>query len=136
MVQAKAEAKGRKLNYGIRLHVIVRETNDRHGAAEELIQYVDDATIAAAQAKFKSNGLGRSAPYGRTAQWRSQQTRSVSKPLGRCEVWYVVVQVQHWLVIQKLWAARIQEYADLRYQIPSFSQATHIWKNPSVLRNW
>ncbi len=43
------------LNYGIRLHVIVRETNEQAWqAAEELIQYVDDATIAAAQAKFKS----------------------------------------------------------------------------------
>ena len=53
-VRAKAEAKGRKLTYGIRLHVIVRETNEEAWkAAEELIQYVDDATIAAAQAKFK-----------------------------------------------------------------------------------
>ncbi len=53
-VRAKAEAKGRKLSYGIRLHVIVRETNEEAWkAAEELIQYVDDATIAAAQAKFK-----------------------------------------------------------------------------------
>jgi alkanesulfonate monooxygenase len=35
--------------------VIVRETNaEAWQAAEELIQYVDDATIQAAQAKFKS----------------------------------------------------------------------------------
>src|SRR5690606_36822183 len=55
VVKAKAAAKGRELNYGIRLHVIVRETNEQAwAAAEELIQYVDDATIAAAQAKFKS----------------------------------------------------------------------------------
>src|SRR5690606_3036740 len=55
VVKAKAAAKGRELNYGIRLHVIVRETNvQAWAAAEELIQYVDDATIAAAQAKFKS----------------------------------------------------------------------------------
>ncbi len=53
-VKAKAAAKGRSLNYGIRLHVIVRETNEQAwAAAEELIQYVDDATIAAAQQKFK-----------------------------------------------------------------------------------
>jgi alkanesulfonate monooxygenase len=52
-VRAKAEAKGRKLTYGIRLHVIVRETNEQAwAAANELIQYLDDATIAAAQKKF------------------------------------------------------------------------------------
>lgn len=55
VVRARAEAKGRKLTYGIRLHVIVRETNEEAwAAADELIQYVDDATIAAAQAKFKT----------------------------------------------------------------------------------
>ena len=49
----KAAAKGRTLNYGIRLHVIVRETNEQAwAAADELIQYLDDATIAAAQKKF------------------------------------------------------------------------------------
>lgn len=54
-VRAKAAAKGRSLNYGIRLHVIVRETNEEAWqAANALIQYVDDATIAAAQAKFKA----------------------------------------------------------------------------------
>ena len=54
-VRVKAAARGRTLSYGIRLHVIVRETDEQAwAAAEELIQYVDDATIAAAQAKFKS----------------------------------------------------------------------------------
>lgn len=53
-VKQKAEARGRQLNYGIRLHVIVRETTEQAWqAAEELIQYIDDASIAAAQKKFK-----------------------------------------------------------------------------------
>ncbi|MCX0339617.1 FMNH2-dependent alkanesulfonate monooxygenase [Acinetobacter radioresistens] len=53
-MQAKSAAKGRRLNYGIRLHVIVRETSaEAWAAADELIQYVDDATIAAAQQKFR-----------------------------------------------------------------------------------
>ena len=53
-VKAKAAAKGRSLNYGIRLHVIVRESNEEAwNAAEQLLQYVDDATIAAAQKKVK-----------------------------------------------------------------------------------
>lgn len=45
-----AEEKGRKLKFGIRLHVIVRETEaEAWKAAEKLIQYVDDESIAAAQ---------------------------------------------------------------------------------------
>jgi alkanesulfonate monooxygenase len=47
-----AAARGRSLNFGIRLHVIVRETADAAWAAADLIRYVDDATIAKAQARF------------------------------------------------------------------------------------
>ncbi|ESK38333.1 alkanesulfonate monooxygenase [Acinetobacter nectaris CIP 110549] len=53
VVRKKAASRGRVLNYGIRLHVIVRETNEEAwSAAEQLIQYVDDETIAAAQHKI------------------------------------------------------------------------------------
>jgi len=52
-VKAAAEARGRKVSFGIRLHVIVRETNeDAWRAADELIQYVSDDTIIAAQKIF------------------------------------------------------------------------------------
>lgn len=48
-----AAEKGRKLRFGIRLHVIVRETESAAWqAAEELIQHVDDETIASAQKVF------------------------------------------------------------------------------------
>jgi alkanesulfonate monooxygenase len=48
-----AERNGRKLSFGIRLHVIVRETNaEAWAAAEDLIKYVGDDTIAKAQATF------------------------------------------------------------------------------------
>lgn len=44
------EKYGRTLRYGMRFHVIARETEEKAwAAAEELIQYVDDATIARAQ---------------------------------------------------------------------------------------
>jgi alkanesulfonate monooxygenase len=53
VVGAAAAKKLRKLDYGIRLHVIVRETNDKAWeAARDLISHVDDATIAAAQKTF------------------------------------------------------------------------------------
>lgn len=52
-VRAVADKRGRKLSFGIRLHVIVRETNEEAWrAADELIQYVTDDTIAQAQKIF------------------------------------------------------------------------------------
>ncbi|HTQ72526.1 MAG TPA: FMNH2-dependent alkanesulfonate monooxygenase [Acidocella sp.] len=53
--QAAAAKHGRKLNFGVRLHVIVRETaKEAWAAADALISHVDDATIAKAQSKFAS----------------------------------------------------------------------------------
>ena len=48
-----AADQGRELSFGIRLHVIVRETNEEAWAeAGRLIEHVDDATIAEAQKAF------------------------------------------------------------------------------------
>jgi alkanesulfonate monooxygenase len=52
-VRARAARHGRTLRYGIRLHVIVRETEDEAWrAAAELVSELDEATVAAAQARF------------------------------------------------------------------------------------
>ena len=52
-VQARAAKHGRSLRFGIRLHVIVRETAAAAWqAAEDLIRHVDDLTIARAQQTF------------------------------------------------------------------------------------
>jgi alkanesulfonate monooxygenase len=54
-VRERAAARGRQLQYGIRLHVIVRETEDEAWrAATELLSELDEATVASAQARFKS----------------------------------------------------------------------------------
>ncbi|MET3117072.1 alkanesulfonate monooxygenase [Undibacterium sp. GrIS 1.8] len=60
-MRARAAKYGRTLRFGIRLHVIVRETNDAAWkAAEELISHVDDAVIARAQAAFaKMDSVGQ-----------------------------------------------------------------------------
>lgn len=62
-VRARAAAKGRELEYGIRLHVIVRETEEEaRAAAEKLIAHLDDDTIAQAQqifARMDSTGQAR-----------------------------------------------------------------------------
>ena len=52
-IRARAARHGRTLSFGIRLHVIVRETEDAAwDAARELIQHLDANTVAAAQKKF------------------------------------------------------------------------------------
>ena len=54
-VRERAATHGRQLRYGIRLHVIVRETEDEAWrAAGELLSELDEATVAAAQARFRS----------------------------------------------------------------------------------
>ena len=60
-VRAKAEAHGRQVRFGIRLHVIVRETNEEAWqAANRLISHLDDITIAKAQAAFaRSDSVGQ-----------------------------------------------------------------------------
>ena len=60
-VRAKAAAKGRTVRFGIRLHVIVRETNEEAWrAADKLIANVDDETIQRAQAAFaKTDSVGQ-----------------------------------------------------------------------------
>ncbi len=64
-VRAQAEKLGRTVRFGIRLHVIVRETNDEAWqAAEDLISRLDDETIARSQAhyaKMDSEGQRRMA---------------------------------------------------------------------------
>lgn len=52
-VRARAARHGRTLKFGIRLHVIVRETEDEAWrAAAELVSELDEATVTAAQRKF------------------------------------------------------------------------------------
>ena len=52
-MRALAAAQGREMSFGIRLHVIVRDTNEEAWAeAAKLIEHVDDATIAEAQKAF------------------------------------------------------------------------------------
>ncbi len=60
-IRARAAKRGRTMRFGIRLHVIVRETNEAAWrAADELITYVDDAVIARAQAAFsKMDSVGQ-----------------------------------------------------------------------------
>lgn len=61
-VRAEAEARGREVSFGIRLHFIVRETDDEAWeAAGRLISKLDDATIEEARQRFvkESDSVGQ-----------------------------------------------------------------------------
>jgi alkanesulfonate monooxygenase len=60
-VRRLAEEEGRQIRFGIRLHVIARETEaEAWAAANDLIKYVDDQTIASAQQAFaNSQSIGQ-----------------------------------------------------------------------------
>lgn len=64
-VRRRAAAEGRAVRFGIRLHVIVRETAEAAwAAAHDLIRHLDDSAISAAQqafARFDSEGQRRMA---------------------------------------------------------------------------
>ncbi|MBX3569236.1 MAG: FMNH2-dependent alkanesulfonate monooxygenase [Rhizobiaceae bacterium] len=61
-VRRLAEQRDRKVSFGIRLHVIVRETSEKAWAeAESLISRLDDETIASAQKVFaRMDSVGQS----------------------------------------------------------------------------
>jgi alkanesulfonate monooxygenase len=61
-VRARAHAKGRSVKFGLRMHLIVRETEDEAWrVANRLISHISDEAIAAAQRKFAedSDSIGQ-----------------------------------------------------------------------------
>ncbi len=62
-VRRRAAALGREVRFGLRVHVIVRETlSAAWAAADDLIRHLDDHSIAAAQkalSHFESEGQRR-----------------------------------------------------------------------------
>lgn len=125
-LRQRAAAKGRTLTYGIRLHVIVRETNDEAwAAANELIQYLDDATIEAAQKKFAqmdSVGQQRMAALhgGRKDQLEVSPNLWAGIGLVRGGAGTALVGDPETV------AQRIQEYADLGIDTFIFSGYPHL----------
>lgn len=119
-VRARAARHGRELKFGIRLHVIVRETEaEAWAAADSLISHVDDATVARAQAVFArmdSAGQRRMAELHKnpaTAEGRSRAALEISPNL-----WAGVGLVRGGAGTALVGnpqqvADRIQEYADL-----------------------
>ncbi len=126
IVRQKAAARGRTLSYGIRLHVIVRETNEEAwAAAEQLIQHIDDATIAAAQAKFKqmdSVGQRRMAALHNGDRTKLEVSHNLWAGVGLVRGGAGTALVGDPETV----AARIQEYADLGIETFIFSGYPHL----------
>lgn len=84
-VRARAAAHGRTLSFGIRLHVIVRETGQQAwAAADALIGHLDEDTVARAQAAFArmdSEGQRRMAALHGQGRRRSRADLEVSPNL-------------------------------------------------------
>ncbi|MDD0814527.1 FMNH2-dependent alkanesulfonate monooxygenase [Curvibacter sp. HBC28] len=116
-VRQRAAAHGREVKFGIRLHVILRETEEQAwAAADALISRVDDETVARAQAVFArmdSEGQRRMAALHATGGKRSRGDLEISPNL-----WAGVGLVRGGAGTALVGnpqqvAARIQEYAEL-----------------------
>jgi len=125
-MRARAAAKGRRLNYGIRLHVIVRETNEEAwAAANDLIQYLNDDTIAAAQKKFAqmdSVGQQRMAALHNGDRSKLEVAPNLWAGVGLVRGGCGTALVGDPETV----AARIQEYADLGIGTFIFSGYPHL----------
>ncbi|MDR2128271.1 MAG: FMNH2-dependent alkanesulfonate monooxygenase [Burkholderiaceae bacterium] len=129
-VRARAARHGRTLKFGIRLHVIVRESDSAAwAAAEDLISRVKDETVAQAQAVFArmdSEGQRRMAALHQGGAKRSRADLEISPNL-----WAGVGLVRGGAGTAlvgdaKTVAARIQEYAALGIEVFVLSGYPHL----------
>ena len=101
--RAAAAARGRELRFGIRLHVIVRETAAEAWAeAERLIEHVDEASIAKAQAVFaRMDSVGQQRMAACTA---AGATSSRSAPTcGPASAWCAAAPARRWSATPRRW---------------------------------
>ncbi len=112
-VRAKAAAKGRQVRFGIRLHVIVRETTEEAWrAADRLIAHLDEETIANAQqafARFDSVGQRRMAALHGGKKDNLEISPNLWAGIGLVRGGAGTALVGDGPTV----AARMQEYADL-----------------------
>jgi alkanesulfonate monooxygenase len=129
-VRARAAKHGREVSFGIRLHVIVRETEDAAWkAADDLISRLDDATVLRAQAAFSrmdSEGQRRMAALHGNGRKRTRADLEISPNL-----WAGVGLVRGGAGTAlvgdpKTVAARIEEYAALGLENFIFSGYPHL----------
>jgi alkanesulfonate monooxygenase len=125
-VRRLAAEQGRQLRFGIRLHVIVRETEqEAWTAANDLIRYVDDETITRAQktfARFDSEGQRRMAELHRGGREKLEVSPNLWAGVGLVRGGAGTALVGDPATIAK----RMQEYADLGIETFILSGYPHL----------
>lgn len=125
-LRAKAQQQGRELKFGIRLHVIVRRSNEEAwAAANQLIAHLSEETIAKAQAsfaRFDSVGQQRMAALHGGRRDKLEVSPNLWAGIGLVRGGAGTALVGDPATI----AARIQEYADLGIDSFIFSGYPHL----------
>lgn len=125
-VKRQAEKEGRNVRFGIRLHVIVRETEqEAWQAANRLISYLDDETIAAAQ-----NAMKRTDSSGQKRMVQLHQGNRTNLEISP-NLWAGIGLVRGGAGTALVGdpetvASRIKEYADLGIESFIFSGYPHL----------
>lgn len=125
-VRALALRQGRRLRFGIRLHVIVRDTNEQAWqAAQELISHLDEDTIARAQAclaDYDSVGQQRMRALHQGSRERLEVSPSLWAGVGLVRGGAGTALVGDGPTV----ARRMQEYAELGIDTFIFSGYPHL----------
>jgi alkanesulfonate monooxygenase len=125
-VRRLAEEQGRSVRFGIRLHVIVRETEqEAWAAAQDLIRYVDDDTITRAQktfARFDSEGQRRMAELHRGGREKLEVSPNLWAGVGLVRGGAGTALVGDPATVAK----RMQEYSDLGIETFILSGYPHL----------
>jgi alkanesulfonate monooxygenase len=125
-VREKAARQGRTVRFGIRLHVIVRETSEEAWkAADRLIANIADATIARAQkslSRFDSVGQQRMAALHGGSKDKLEVSPNLWAGVGLVRTGAGTALVGDAPTV----AARVKEYADLGIDTFIFSGYPHL----------
>lgn len=125
-IRRRAAERGRTVKFGIRLHVIVRETNEEAWqAADKLISHLDDDVIAKAQASFArmdSEGQRRMAALHGGRRDKLEVSPNLWAGVGLVRGGAGTALVGDAETV----AARIREYADLGIETFIFSGYPHL----------
>ena len=125
-MRALAEQQGRTIKFGIRLHVIVRRTEEEAWqAANDLIQYVDDETIQQAQKMFgrmDSEGQRRMAELHKGDRTKLEISPNLWAGVGLVRTGAGTALVGDADTV----AARMKEYADLGIETFILSGYPHL----------
>ncbi|VTN29984.1 alkanesulfonate monooxygenase [Klebsiella pneumoniae] len=135
VVRERAAARGRTLQYGIRLHVIVRETEEEAwAAADRLIAHLDDDTIAQAQkifARMDSAGQARMSALHQGSRDNLRIAPNLWAGVGLVRGGAGTALVGNpQQVAERIRDIRRSASATLS------SPATHIWKKRTALLSW